>query len=478
MIKMQPSSQARKLAGQLILPNWCARFGQDPERWPYTGYIFHYHDLMAGADSTRRLLTSVHQSYSQQHLSPPIFAVTEEGGTVHRFPSLPPPPSALLAGQLDPSDIRTIGRLTAIMLAMYGLGWNLAPVLDCYVPKNYVVGTRSFGNEEILSAAKSWIEGHKAIGIPVTIKHFPGHGHALKDSHKEAPIVNQHDKDWHQEMNSFVQFLSSSLVDAVMTAHIRFPEIDENPVTLSATWISDILRERLAFKGVIVTDALSMQAIRMLFEPGAAAVQALMAGVDLVDCGGDDNVAEDILESVARAIDSSRIPEPRIQASLKRINRLKESILPSGMWAYTLAARSFYDQFIPLINRGLEVRGNLSNFSLRSPRFWLTSSHQLEVEERVFAKDFAVKRLDMDKPQSWADLLAQKPEQLVVFTENMWKSPFAIHQLNRLCRVKQVLQVAVLDPLDALQVAGAYGTIFLRGNPFYADSVITSILGP
>ncbi len=478
MMRLEPSSQSRQLAGQLILPNWSPRFGTDPERWPFAGYIFHRNDLTPGVTSTRRLLADLYGVYRRMYGHSPLLALTEEGGTVHRFPTLPPPPSALLSGKLTPDDIRVIGRLTARMLAMQGFNWNLAPVLDWYLPGNEVIGTRSFGNGRgMLNAAKTWIQGHQSVGIPVTVKHFPGHGHAFEDSHIKAPIIERHDQSWRNEVKAFAEFLSGSSVDGVMTAHVRFLEVDQNPVTLSSHWMQEILRESLKFNGVIITDALSMQAIRQVSSPPEAAVKALSAGVDLVDCGGDEGVAIDILKSVAQAIDSQIISPKRIQDSLNRINRLKDSTLSMDAWPVILAAQDFYDQFIRFVTKGAQIRGNTSNFSLESPRVWIGSSHQIQVEERRGAEGLFI-RADMNDPRAWRRLSQIKSGQLVIFTENTWKSPWATNQLNALCMTKDVLHVAVQDPLDAYRTRGSRAMIFLRGNPYYAESAVTAILGP
>lgn len=474
-MKLRTSNQARKIAGQFILANWHHGSLWDPVKWPFSGYIFHREDL-SSISETRHLLTRIDESYRQAHLPSPWLVVTEEGGIVHRFSYLAPPPSPYLTGTLDPASAYEIGYSVGQMLAVQGLNWNMAPVLDFYVPRNKVVGTRAFGNESnvVSMMASSWMNGHRAAGIPVVVKHFPGHGHALDDSHVDTPIRSESLQSCKPAMAPFEYMLSQG-AEAVMTAHIRFPAVDSDPVTVSKVWVTDILRNHLRYQGLVVTDALSMQGIRALLSPADAAVRALNAGVDVIDCGGDDRVAEEVLDAVAWAIDHDVIPQWRLDESTARIYHLKSRIRVPNDWPSMTTLDEITSTFSRYVKQGLElVRGELADFSVSNRRVWVSPQSPLEVQEKVAQSRLAC--LSINDPKVWTSEARPTSEHLIVFTENIWKSPQIVQRVKRLCIQKKVLHVAVLDPLDTEELPEAQAAINLRGNPYYARTLIAEVL--
>ncbi|NUQ19488.1 MAG: hypothetical protein HOQ09_00855, partial [Gemmatimonadaceae bacterium] len=197
------------------------------------------------------------------------------------------PPLAALAALGDPDAIRKAARLTAREARTLGVTWALAPVLDLDVdPANPIVGSRSLGNDPAVVAklGSAWIEACQQEGVLACAKHFPGHGRTLTDSHLERPSVRvtRHEL-MERDLVPFRAAIKAG-VASVMTAHVAFPKLDPAgpPATLSMAIVRVLLRERLGFDGLVVTDALNMRALTSHSSETDAAVAALFAGCDLV----------------------------------------------------------------------------------------------------------------------------------------------------------------------------------------------------
>ena len=197
------------------------------------------------------------------------------------------PPIAAIAALDDADAIRKAARLTAREARTLGVTWALAPVLDLDVdPANPIVGSRSFGSDPALVAklGAAWIEACQQEGVLACAKHFPGHGRTLVDSHLERPSVRvtRHEL-MERDLVPFRAAIKAG-VASVMTAHVAFPKLDPAgpPATLSMAIVRVLLRERLGFDGLVVTDALNMRALTSHSSETDAAVASLFAGCDLV----------------------------------------------------------------------------------------------------------------------------------------------------------------------------------------------------
>ncbi|HEX8850674.1 MAG TPA: glycoside hydrolase family 3 N-terminal domain-containing protein [Gemmatimonadaceae bacterium] len=197
------------------------------------------------------------------------------------------PPLAAIAALDDADAIRKAARLTAREARTLGVTWALAPVLDLDVdPANPIVGSRSFGSDPATVArlGSAWIEACQQEGVLACAKHFPGHGRTLTDSHLERPSVRvtRHEL-MERDLVPFRAAIKAG-VASVMTAHVAFPKLDPAgpPATLSMAIVRVLLRERLGFDGLVVTDALDMRALTSHSSETDAAVAALFAGCDLV----------------------------------------------------------------------------------------------------------------------------------------------------------------------------------------------------
>ncbi|MGH2627131.1 MAG: glycoside hydrolase family 3 protein, partial [Anaerolineales bacterium] len=201
---------------------------------------------------------------------------------------------------------------------------NFAPVLDVNSqPANPIIGARAFGEspELVEALGTAYIDGLQAAGVAATAKHFPGHGDVTVDSHLDLPRV-EHDLDrlLAVELRPFASAARAG-VAAVMTAHIVHPAVDPSgvPATMSTPMLTGVLRERLGYRGLVLTDSMSMRAIVDHFGVGEAAVLAVAAGCDVILALGPEALQREIIDHLAEAIDSGRIPGNRVAEAVDRL---------------------------------------------------------------------------------------------------------------------------------------------------------------
>ncbi|MGW8161259.1 MAG: glycoside hydrolase family 3 N-terminal domain-containing protein, partial [Desulfobulbales bacterium] len=201
---------------------------------------------------------------------PLIIAIDQEGGKVCRLKEKDGFPSTVSARQLGEKGKRREtyrhAGLIASILAQCGINMNLAPVVDLDLNlENPIIGhyDRSFGKstEEVVSHASVFIKAHHEQGIACCLKHFPGHGSAAADSHLGFVDITEHWQD--MELEPYVQLFATGFADSVMTAHVVNRQLDAKglPATLSEAVIGGLLRKKLGFNGVTISDDLQMKAI-------------------------------------------------------------------------------------------------------------------------------------------------------------------------------------------------------------------------
>ena len=267
-----------------------------------------------------------------------LLALDQEGGAVVRALWVPPPPSAMALGATgDEALARDVGAAVARAIRAMGFNWNFAPVLDLNNnPRNPVIAERSFGADphEATRLALAWMAGSEREGVACCVKHFPGHGDTHVDSHRDLPTVDKPLADL--ERFEFAPFRTAAPhAPAVMTAHIVYPSLDpDNPATMSRAILTDLLRDRWGYDGVIITDGMDMHAIAHRYEAGQAAVNALLAGADMVMAIGSRAAQEDTIAAIAAAIADGRLPLTGVQARLDRLDRLARAH-PAGGMPYT-----------------------------------------------------------------------------------------------------------------------------------------------
>ncbi|MFD5267570.1 glycoside hydrolase family 3 protein [Streptomyces sp. NPDC058335] len=269
-------------------------------------------------------------SLGQPRGLPVLVSTDQEHGIVARVgepATLFPGAMAIGAGG-SRADARTLGRVAGGELRAMGVRQDYSPVADVNVnPANPVIGVRSFGADPqaVAELAAAEIRGYRAAGVAATAKHFPGHGDTAVDSHYGFPVITHTREVW-EELDA-VPFRAAIAagVDSIMTAHILVPALDDSgdPATLSRTVVTGLLRERLGYDGVVVTDALDMAGVRTKYGDDRVPVLALKAGVDQLLNPPKLDIA---WNAVLRAVREGELTEARLEESVLRILRLKDRL--------------------------------------------------------------------------------------------------------------------------------------------------------
>lgn len=305
---------------QLLGASWST----DPAQWAQAlenipaGGIFFASANMPSASQLKEMLAIIKAASDKT----PFLALDEEGGSVARLSYT----LGVTTDFLPMYEYRQEGTITAFSNALtiardigsFGFNVNFAPVADVWTnPKNTVIGKRAYSDNasqaaELVAAA---VQGHSEGGIISTLKHFPGHGDTVQDSHKGAATSDKTPEQL--EECEFLPFAAGIEAGAgmVMVGHITLTEVDPLlPATLSRIVIGDLLRSRLGFDGVVITDAFAMEALAG-FDNTQAALMAVEAGCDIILCPDDPRAVVDIIQE--------NVSPERIEQSVLRILLLK-----------------------------------------------------------------------------------------------------------------------------------------------------------
>ncbi|MBB5205633.1 beta-N-acetylhexosaminidase [Inhella inkyongensis] len=319
--------QAQALAARLVMVDLPGT-ELDPDslallqRYPSLRAVCLFRKNLAGFEGTRALCRALQQRVS----APALIAIDQEGGAVSRATFVPVAPSAMALGAVDDLALtEQIGAAVARGLRGMGINWNFAPVLDVNNnPANPVIGERSFSErpEDVARLAGAWMRGSLGEGVACCVKHFPGHGDTHEDSHHALPQVDKSLAELEAlELIPFRRLASQA--PALMTAHIVYPQLDpELPATLSPFFLTELLRQRIGFQGVVITDALMMQAIKARWGHARSAVLALQAGADMVLAQGSVDEQCAAIEAIAQALMQGQLSQVAAERSAARIDAL------------------------------------------------------------------------------------------------------------------------------------------------------------
>ena len=295
------------------------------------GTVLIFGDNFSDSASLARLTANLQVLGREAGLPAPLLiAVDEEGGRVMRITDgVAPLPSQLELGAGGPQAVRDAVGANASGLHALGVQLNLAPVADLRTnPADAVIGDRSYGGDpaavgQLVAAS---INGMHDGGVAATLKHFPGLGGAAGDPHAAMPTDAETLDQWAATQARSFQAGIDAGADAVMTTALVVPGLDPSgtPALFSRTVVTGLLRERLHFQGVIVTDGLGMGGITMLYNLPDATVAAVRAGNDLVLLNsGDAAYEQSAIEAVKQQVRGGSIPIEQIQASAGRVIALR-----------------------------------------------------------------------------------------------------------------------------------------------------------
>jgi len=428
-----------------------------------------------------RNLNSELQLIASDLIGIPLFiALDQEGGTIARLKKgfTEFPDNAALGMSKNPKLAYKSAQYIGKEIKSVGVNFNLAPVVDVNNnPKNPIIGVRSFGDDPklVTQFGKKSIEGYESIGVIPCLKHFPGHGDTTLDSHNDLPLVPK----------SLSQLLKTELypyvnlapkAQAIMTAHILFPQIDpDNCATLSSKILKGILRERLNFNGVLITDSLTMRGVLKGHENLKEVVfKAIKAGNDILLIGNrdpknrvDGKVHVDeiikIYKSVVSAVKADVISEDRIDESVKRILALKEK-----------ADLKRTSRFLPELQKTLKTKKHLDLSREIAKRAILIKDWQLDEDLSskkillIAPKDFQDKIEGSElnslgkttsscffseaelKDKEYQEILEelQSTDVVVFYSYNAWKKQKQADLLNQVSAIKPTICIAIRDPYD------------------------------
>jgi beta-N-acetylhexosaminidase len=354
------TDEAGRLARACLLPGFAGTIAPDWLRRELEaglgGVVLFARNVADGAQL--EALTRSLRAYRPEIL----VATDEEGGDVTRLEAATGSsyPGSLALGAVD--DVALTERVAAAMAAdlrAAGVNLDLAPVADVNTnPRNPVIGVRSFGADPALVSrhVAAFVTGLQAGGVAACVKHFPGHGDTEHDSHLELPVLRATRDEIDSSLAPFRAAIAAG-VEAVMTAHLVVPALDERPATLSRAVLTTLLREELGFDGLVVTDALEMKAIASGVGMDEGAVQALVAGADAVCLGHDidESHVTRVTDALVDALRQGRLPEGRLVEAAGRAGAV-------GRRAAAAPAGPVVDRSVGLdaARRALAVQGDVT----------------------------------------------------------------------------------------------------------------------
>ncbi|MBE2289633.1 MAG: serine hydrolase [Chitinophagaceae bacterium] len=276
--------------------------------------------FMQGGPGRQAMLTNKYQRMAQVPL---LIAMDAEWGVGMRLDSVKPLPRQMMLGATR--DTALVYKTSAAIAAQFrrlGMHMNFGPDVDVNNnPANPVINSRSYGEDKVWVArlGRAYVRGLQQNGILACAKHFPGHGNTSVDSHNDLPVISRTIPQLDSvELYPFRQMVAEK-VKAVMVAHLEVPALDTEehvPTSLSYNAITGLLREKLRFTGLVITDGLNMQGLTKYFDPGESELRAFMAGNDIM------LMPQDVPASIARikaAIEAGTVPETRLEIAVKKI---------------------------------------------------------------------------------------------------------------------------------------------------------------
>ena len=325
------------------------------------GGIILFAGNMDGMEKTITFIRDAQEAAAASKQGIPMFVcVDQEGGMVNRVSfGVKGPGNMALAAAGDLSLTTESADLLGQEITALGFNMDFAPVSDVNNnPDNPIIGIRSFSDDpELVSEhVKAFLQGLQNNNISAALKHFPGHGNVSEDSHTGLPLSLLTVEELKNcELLPFEAGISAG-ADMIMTAHIQYPNIETGtyiskldgkevylPATLSHTIITGLLREELGYDGVVITDAMGMDAIASHFDPIDAAVLAINAGIDILLCPvelyQDDEIntfpaMDAYIEALSQRVRTGEIKEEELDDSVSRILKLKYE---KGIMSDTLA---------------------------------------------------------------------------------------------------------------------------------------------
>ncbi len=279
------------------------------------GLIFMQGTAEAQAQQTNR--------FQQISKVPLLIGMDAEWGLGMRLKGVDDMPRQIMMGAMPDSFlVYKMAQAVAYQCKRMGVHINFAPVVDINNnPNNPVINFRSFGENkfQVAKYATQYVKGLQDNGVIASAKHFPGHGNTDVDSHLDLPVISSSARDLDNlELYPFKEMINQG-VGSIMIAHLQVPSLEpalNTPTTLSAKVVTDLLKNKLSYKGLIITDALNMEGVAKHYAPGIVDVKAFLAGNDILLFSQDVATA---VKQLKEALNKNNVSEGRVEESVKKI---------------------------------------------------------------------------------------------------------------------------------------------------------------
>lgn len=273
---------------------------------------------------------SLIQKFQTSSKIPLLFSADFERGLAMRIVNMVSFPHNMAVAQThEPRLSERLGEAIAREMKLLGIHMNFAPVVDLAgEAENPVVNIRAYSDDKRVVAefSNAFIRGAKKYNILSVLKHFPGHGYTIEDSHNELPVVNKSRQEmFEQDLYPFIECIKAG-AQCVMSGHLEVPAFENQkglPATLSYNILTGLLREEIGFQGLIITDAMNMNGVTNYYSTREAAVMALRAGNDALLLPPDEDI---YIEAISDAVSNGEITVERLNESVRRI-------LAAKIWA-------------------------------------------------------------------------------------------------------------------------------------------------
>ena len=470
---------------------------------------FRWANSLSSPEQIHKLSTSLQALAKEINLPPLLIATDEEGGVVSRLQQgfTDFPGNGALGKTGDPHLAYLAAEAIGKELKAVGINYNLAPVVDINNnPNNPVIGIRSFGNSPdlVTQFGKEAVRGYLASGIIPCLKHFPGHGDVSIDSHDTTPIVNKPICELTKmELQPYLQL--AKVTPSIMTVHILFPHLDPfQTATLSTTILQEMLREKMDYTGVVITDSLTMKGAQK--EDAALeqiALEAFLGGNDILLAGGrslfnksDGEARIDVIikiyNTLLSAVKEGVISEKRLNQSVERILQLKERAglfeeesIPEETPESLCGTKEHLDLAKQIAYHSIEIPEGVFPLSLKSKRIAILAPNILQsrIEQTLFAsmnEETFFYYFDYINPTQYeiTEILEHIDsfDTVIFFSYNAWKRPKQLQFLETIATTKKLnalvatgeakdldlishvnLKIATYSPsIPSLQVATEY----------------------
>ena len=278
------------------------------------------------ADQLRQLCDEIRALILEETGYPPFIIIDQEGGMVSRLPkdAVNVPGAMALAATGNPENARLASEITVRQLKGLGANFNMAPVLDVNSnANNPVIGVRSFGDdpEAVAAFGCASLAPYRGSGVLCCAKHFPGHGDTAVDSHLGLPRMDKTEQELEAlELIPFRRAIAQG-VPAIMMSHVLFPALEPDglPCTMSRRMVTGLLKQKLGFRGLILTDCMEMGAIRDYYGTPEGVVASIKAGVDLAEISSAFDLERAAAKAVNEAAERGEFDVEEIRASVEKI---------------------------------------------------------------------------------------------------------------------------------------------------------------